>query len=90
MAQARIRRVEEAVRAVLEVGLERERGRTGGLSEARLGEGFAVHGRAGQPCPRCGAPLRMVSFDAYEIDYCTHCQTKGRALADRRLSRLLR
>jgi formamidopyrimidine-DNA glycosylase len=80
----------DAVRSVLDGGLTRERQRSGGLSEPKLGGGFAVHGRAGEPCPRCGEPLVLVSFDSHEIDYCKHCQTKGRALADRRLSRLLR
>lgn len=83
-------RLLDAVRSVLGDGLALERRRTGGLSEPKLGEGFAVHGRAGQPCPRCGEPLCRVSYETYEIDYCKRCQTKGRALADRRLSRLLR
>ena len=82
-------RLLEAVRTVLAEGLELERGRTGGLSEPRLGEHFAVHGRVGSPCPRCGAPLRRVSFESYEVAYCT-CQTGGKELADRRMSRLLR
>ncbi len=78
-----------AIRAVLAEGLEAERGRKGGLSEPRLGEHFTVHGRVGEPCPRCGATIRRVSFDSYEVAYCT-CQTGGTVLADRRLSRLLR
>ncbi len=83
-------RLVEAVRAVLAEGLERERTRSGGLSEARLGDRFAVHNRAGQPCPRCGETLLRVSFASHEIAYCKACQTNGRVLADRRLSRLLR
>lgn len=79
-----------AVRSVLDEALERERERSGGLSEARLGDRFHVHGRAGQPCPRCGEPLHRVVYDTYEIDYCPACQTGGRILADRRLSRLLK
>jgi len=79
-----------AVRTVLSEALEQERRRTGGLSEPKLGLRFAVHNRAGQPCPRCGQPLLRVSYESHEIVYCKHCQTKGRALADRRLSRLLR
>ncbi len=78
-----------AIRTVLAEGLEAERGRTGGLSEPRLGEHFTIHGRVGEPCPRCGATIRRVSFDSYEVAYCT-CQTGGTVLADRRLSRLLR
>ncbi len=80
----------DAVRSVLENALAQERTRTGGLSEPRLGLRFAVHNRAGQPCPRCGEPLLRVSYESYEIVYCRHCQTGGRTLADRRLSRLLR
>ncbi len=83
-------RLVDAVRAVLDDALDQERGRTGGLSEPKLGLRFAVHNRVGQPCPRCGEPLLRVSFESHEIVYCKHCQTKGRALADRRLSRLLR
>lgn len=86
---ARRERLLDAVHSVLEEGLVLERRREGGLSEPRLGEHFAVHGRVGSPCPRCGAPLRRVSFESYEVAYCT-CQTGGNELADRRLSRLLR
>ena len=80
----------DAVRSVLDEALERERRRTGGLSEAKLGDRFAVHNRAGRPCPRCGEALSRVSFESHEIAYCHRCQTGGRKLADRRLSRLLR
>jgi formamidopyrimidine-DNA glycosylase len=79
-----------AIRSVLGDALDHERERTGGLSEPKLGLRFAVHNRVGQPCPRCGQPLLRVSYESYEIVYCKHCQTNGRALADRRLSRLLR
>src|SRR5665213_139026 len=79
-----------AVRSILGDALELERKRSGGLSEPKLGLRFAVHNRAGQPCPRCGRPLLRVSYESYEIVYCKHCQTNDRALADRRLSRLLR
>ncbi len=83
-------RLVEAVHTVLDGALVEERKRTGGLSEARLGLRFAVHNRAGQPCPRCGQPLRRVSYESHEIVYCPNCQTDGRVLADRRLSRLVR
>jgi len=83
-------RLTGAVRSVLDEALSEERGRTGGLSEPKLGLRFAVHNRVGQPCPRCDEPLLRVSYESHEITYCRHCQTKGRALADRRLSRLLR
>ncbi|MGH9083534.1 MAG: DNA-formamidopyrimidine glycosylase family protein [Acidimicrobiales bacterium] len=80
----------DAVRSVLDEALAAERRRPGALSEARLGDRHAVHRRAGSPCPRCGEPLLRVSFDTHEVTYCKVCQTGGRALADRRLSRLLR
>ena len=51
---------------------------------------YRVHTRFGQPCPRCGATLRRVDFEEHTITYCPACQTGGRVLKDRRLSRLLR
>ena len=76
---------------VLAEALELERGREGGLSEAKLGGRFRVHNRIGEPCPTpCGDTLRRVSFESYEMSYCPTCQTGGKVLADRRLSRLLK
>jgi formamidopyrimidine-DNA glycosylase len=76
---------------VLAEALALERGREGGLSEAKLGGRFKVHGRFGEPCPTpCGDTLRRVSFESYEMTYCPTCQTGGKVLADRRLSRLLK
>ncbi len=49
-----------------------------------------VHRHQGEPCPRCGATLQAVHFEDYVISYCPGCQTEGRVLKDRRLSRLLR
>jgi formamidopyrimidine-DNA glycosylase len=83
-------RLVDSVRSVMAEALERERTRTGALSEPRLGERFLVHNRVGEPCLSCGDPLRMVSFESHEVVYCPTCQTKGKVLADRRLSRLLR
>ena len=82
-------RLLEAIRTVLGEGLDAERRRTGGLP-AKLGDHFAVHGRYGLPCPRCGVELRRVSYESYEVSYCPACQTGGKVLADRRLSRLVR
>jgi len=76
--------------AVLEDGLERERSRDGGLSANKLGEHFTVHGKAGLPCPECGEDLKRVSYESHEVVYCPHCQTGGKVLADRRLSRLVK
>jgi formamidopyrimidine-DNA glycosylase len=50
---------------------------------------MAVHGRFGQPCPRCSSPVQRIRFADNETNYCTTCQTEGKVLADRGLSRLL-
>lgn len=80
----------DAIRTTLADALEGERQRSGGLSEPRLGERFRVHNRAGTPCPECGDGMRRVSYESYEITYCPQCQTGGKVLADRRLSRLVK
>jgi formamidopyrimidine-DNA glycosylase len=51
---------------------------------------MAVHGRYGQPCPQCGTPVQRISYAENEANYCPTCQTGGRLLADRALSRLLK
>ncbi len=53
-------------------------------------EGMAVHGRFGEPCPVCGAPVQRIRYATNETNYCARCQTGGRLLADRALSRLLK
>ena len=53
-------------------------------------EGMAAHGRFGQPCPRCGSPIQRIVYAHNEANYCPVCQTGGRLLADRALSRLLK
>ena len=75
---------------ILTDALEVERRRRGGGLPTKLGDHFTVHGRWGQPCPRCGADLRRVSYESHEVTYCPTCQTGGKVLADRRLSRLIR
>ena len=79
----------DAVRSVLAQGLEAERRRSGGLP-TKIGDHFSVHGAHGRPCPRCGEDLRRVSYESYEATYCPNCQTGGKVLADRRMSRLVR
>ncbi|MGH9065462.1 MAG: Fpg/Nei family DNA glycosylase [Acidimicrobiales bacterium] len=68
--------------------------RSDGLAPSELkGEkhaGLSVHGRVGQPCPACGDTIREVSFATKSLQYCPSCQTGGKVLADRRLSRLLK
>ena len=61
-----------------------------GLAGKAKRSGHAVHDRLGEQCPVCGNEIRYVSFDEHTIYYCPTCQTGGRVLADRRLSRLLR
>ena len=78
-----------AVHEILDAALAGERKRTGGLP-AKLSDRFVVHGRAGTPCPRCGEDLRRVWYESHEIAYCPTCQTGGKVLADRRLSRIVR
>jgi formamidopyrimidine-DNA glycosylase len=53
-------------------------------------EGMAVHGRFGQPCPVCGSPVQRIRYADNETNYCARCQTEGRLLADRAMSRLLK
>jgi formamidopyrimidine-DNA glycosylase len=53
-------------------------------------EGMAVHGRFGKPCPVCGSPVQRIVYADNEANYCARCQTSGRLLADRALSRLLK
>lgn len=78
-----------AIDEILGAGLKAERARSGGLPP-KLGDHWVVHRRHGEPCPRCGRTLERVSFESYEIAYCPDCQTDGRVLKDRRLSRLLK
>jgi formamidopyrimidine-DNA glycosylase len=83
------RRVLAAVSELLDAALAKERTRTGGLP-TKLPDRFVVHGRYGEPCPACGAELKRVWHEDYEITYCPECQTGGKVLADRRMSRLIR
>jgi formamidopyrimidine-DNA glycosylase len=74
---------------VLEAALAHERTREGGLP-AKLDHRFVVHRKHGRPCPRCGETLHRISYESHEVTYCSACQTSGKVLADRRLSRLLK
>ena len=82
-------RLVTSLRGILADALEVERHRTGGLP-TKLGDHFTVHNRYGTPCPVCGDDLRRVSYESHEVTYCPTCQTDGKILADRRLSRLIR
>jgi formamidopyrimidine-DNA glycosylase len=78
----------ETLAAAIREDLERALAlRIAGKGDAAV---YLVHGRFGTPCPRCGGELRRVDFEEHTITYCPTCQTGGRILKDRRLSRLLR
>jgi len=85
-----VARLYDATRAVLTDAVSRARGLGAGDLKAEKKLGMRVHGRAGQPCPVCGDTVREVSFADSSLDYCPTCQTGGKPLADRRLSRLLK
>jgi DNA-formamidopyrimidine glycosylase len=74
----------------LHTAIERSSGLAAAELKAEKKAGLAVHGRAGQPCPVCGDVVREVSFADSALQYCATCQTGGKPLADRRLSRLLK
>jgi formamidopyrimidine-DNA glycosylase len=85
-----IARLYDAIRSTLTDAVERARGLAAADLKAEKKLGMRVHGRAGQPCPVCGDVVREVSFADSSLDYCATCQTGGKPLADRRLSRLLK
>jgi len=88
-----LERLYEATRATLLHWVERLRAEAGsGFPEkvTAFRDGMAVHGRYKQPCPRCGAKIQRIRYATNETNYCPVCQTGGKLLADRALSRLLR
>ena len=85
-----IARLYDAMRTTLLDAVARARGLSAADLKAEKKLGMRVHGRAGQPCPVCGDVVRSVSFADSSLDYCATCQTGGKPLADRRLSRLLK
>jgi formamidopyrimidine-DNA glycosylase len=89
---ATVARVYAAVRAVLTEWIDRLRQENGGKFPEKVTAfrpEMAVHGRYGQPCPVCGSPVQRIVYAENEMNYCARCQTGGRILADRALSRLL-
>ncbi len=80
----------DALRAVLADAVERARGLPAADLKGEKKLGMRVHGRAGEKCPVCGDTVREVSFADSALQYCPTCQTGGKPLADRRLSRLLK
>ena len=92
LSDADIARLHDATRRVLEDWTERLRDDAKGDFPEHVTafrEGMAVHGRFGKPCPVCGAPVQKIVYAENEANYCARCQTGGRLLADRALSRLL-
>jgi formamidopyrimidine-DNA glycosylase len=88
-----VERLYTATRAVLLEWVERLRTEAGGGWPEKVTAfrpGMAVHGRFGEPCPVCGAPVQRIRYADNETNYCPRCQTNGRILADRSLSRLLK
>ncbi|MGM9331685.1 Fpg/Nei family DNA glycosylase [Streptomyces murinus] len=80
----------DALRGTLTEAVERSRGVAAGRLKSEKKSGLRVHGRTGEPCPVCGDTIREVSFSDSALQYCPTCQTGGKPLADRRLSRLLK
>ncbi|MFE6666393.1 Fpg/Nei family DNA glycosylase [Streptomyces sp. NPDC057697] len=85
-----ITRLHTAMRTTLQDAVARSSGLAAGKLKAEKKSGMRVHGRTGQACPVCGDTIREVSFSDSSLQYCPTCQTGGRPLADRRLSRLLK
>ncbi|WP_037683132.1 Fpg/Nei family DNA glycosylase [Streptomyces griseus] len=79
-----------ALRSTLTEAVDRSRGLAAGRLKSEKKTGLRVHGRTGEPCPVCGDAIREVSFSDSSLQYCPTCQTGGKPLADRRMSRLLK
>lgn len=91
--EAELTALYQACREVLEAWTERLRRQAGDRFPAKVTAfhpEMAVHGRYGEPCPVCGAPVQRIRYAENEANYCARCQTGGRLLADRSLSRLLK
>jgi formamidopyrimidine-DNA glycosylase len=93
LSESDLKRLYDATRVTLAEWTERLRKEAGtGFPEkvTAFREGMAVHGRYGKPCPTCGSPVQRIVYAENETNYCARCQTGGRILADRALSRLLK
>jgi hypothetical protein len=80
----------DALKTTLTEAVERSAGLAAADLKGEKKSGLRVHGKTGQPCPVCGDTIREVSFADSSLQYCATCQTGGKPLADRRLSRLLK
>jgi formamidopyrimidine-DNA glycosylase len=87
---AEIARLHEAMHSVLTDAVQRSVGQKAATLKGEKRSGLRVHARAGLPCPVCGDTVRSISFADKHFEYCPTCQTDGRELADRRLSKLLK
>ena len=93
LSDEEVERLYRATQETLRHWVERLRDETGDEFPKKVTafrEGMAVHGRYGKPCPECGAPVQRIRYASNETNYCARCQTDGRILADRALSRLLK
>jgi formamidopyrimidine-DNA glycosylase len=91
--ETQAQRLYEATQGVLNEWIRRLKAQTGGEfpeGVTAFREGMAVHGRFGRPCPNCGTHIQRIRYADNETNYCPRCQTGGRILADRSLSRLLK
>ncbi|MFC4244177.1 Fpg/Nei family DNA glycosylase [Gryllotalpicola reticulitermitis] len=90
MTDAETARLYDALQSTLHDAIARSDGLAASELKAEKHEGLRVHGRTGQPCPVCGTTIRQVTFADSSLQYCPTCQTGGKVLADRVLSRLLK
>ncbi|KUO08916.1 Fpg/Nei family DNA glycosylase [Streptomyces sp. DSM 15324] len=90
LTEPEIHTLYEALRTTLTEAVERSRGLAAGRLKAEKKSGLRVHGRTGEACSVCGDTIREVSFSDSSLQYCPTCQTGGKPLADRRMSRLLK
>ena len=90
LSPAEVTELHAVMVATLREAIARSAGLSAGDLKAEKKAGLRVHGRTGQPCPACGDIVREVSFADSALQYCATCQTGGKPLADRRMSRLLR
>jgi formamidopyrimidine-DNA glycosylase len=93
MTPQQIEQLHAATRSILLLWIDRLRTTTGAKFPEKVTafhDQMAVHGKYKQPCPRCGNPIQRLRYASNEANYCPYCQTGGKLLADRSLSRLLR
>jgi formamidopyrimidine-DNA glycosylase len=90
VTDAEVATLYEAIMATLGDAVERSKGLAAKDLKGEKKQGLRVHGRAGEKCPVCGDTIREVSFADRALQYCPTCQTGGKPLADRRMSRLLK